>query len=426
MAVTSPERRKSLEALINSFLQERLQSKLDGLASDDPKVDEITRQHELSTWIAAKAKQAQSMSVATHIVKPMHPDAKGTELYVRPQDLPKTQYLGSCCVDSPALDLVGNAAYLDMYPFLVLDFEGATLFELLLAGDSELLSILSTDKTQAEAVMRSFTKMQDKPKVPSSHFRAKQIYWLTGEDPLVDSDYRMLAPLYASSLAHRINEIVVGHKYGDEAKQVRKDKVAGHYNPSESYDYRNLVVQKLGGSKPQNISKLNSSRKGVNYLFPSIPPSWMERDVRPLLGRASVFDRFGRRRDIQLVVDQLRDFLCGDPASSRKTADTRDDFVEELVDRLDTQVAKILTLEPGWTSNPLCFLPRAEMLWLDPLRAEVDEEFAIEYSAMHWKQEISRQFARWLNRQLQDKLPVGDAEYDHWRGFFEDYLRLVC
>ena len=34
---------------------------------------------------------------------------------------------------------------------------------------------------------------------------------------------------------------------------------------------------------------------------------------------------------------------------------------------------------------------------------------------MDWPAEIGKRFARWLNGQLEGKLPVGDAEAREWR-----------
>lgn len=75
-------------------------------------------------------------------------------------------------------------------------------------------------------------------------------------------------------------------------------------------------------------------------------------------------------------------------------------------------------MQPGWTRDDDRFvqLHRAEQLWLDPLRAELPEEddFAQEWLALEWPAEIGKRFGRWLNQQLQNRLPVGDVEARAW------------
>ena len=48
--------------------------------------------------------------------------------------------------------------------------------------------------------------------------------------------------------------------------------------------YASLAVQELGGTKPQNISQLNSERRGDNYLLASLPPVWKTVAVQPVHG----------------------------------------------------------------------------------------------------------------------------------------------
>lgn len=42
----------------------------------------------------------------------------------------------------------------------------------------------------------------------ASHTLVKQVYWLVGDDPADDLAYHLLAPLFASSLAHRVHQTV--------------------------------------------------------------------------------------------------------------------------------------------------------------------------------------------------------------------------
>mgnify|MGYP001198523291 CR=1 FL=1 len=54
----SPQDRRALfRAAIERFLQERMSSKLDKLAADDPKRSELLVQYESGTWLADAARR---------------------------------------------------------------------------------------------------------------------------------------------------------------------------------------------------------------------------------------------------------------------------------------------------------------------------------------------------------------------------------
>ena len=97
-------------------------------------------------------------------------------------------------------DVTGNAAALDVYAFLSLKFDGSTVFELIERHDPDLVPILSEDPVRAESLVRAFLSLKEHDASISSHALAKQVYWLVGDNPVNNSQYHLLAPLYASSL----------------------------------------------------------------------------------------------------------------------------------------------------------------------------------------------------------------------------------
>ena len=82
-------------AAISAFLQERLQAKLDKLKPDDPQRDEVIASFAHDVWLASAAKRVEQIQAVTHSLKPIHPDARGTNLYVEPRTLPPLAGLGS-------------------------------------------------------------------------------------------------------------------------------------------------------------------------------------------------------------------------------------------------------------------------------------------------------------------------------------------
>ena len=75
-------------AAVDAFLQERLQAKLDKLKPDDEtQRAELIAQYQRDIWLQNAAKRVQQIQAVTHSLKPIHPDARGTNLYVQPSAL---------------------------------------------------------------------------------------------------------------------------------------------------------------------------------------------------------------------------------------------------------------------------------------------------------------------------------------------------
>jgi len=413
----SPQRQREIRTLIERFIAERLATKLEGLGEDDPKRATLLAQYDPAVWLEDAARRAGQIQAVTHTLKAIHPDAKGTNLYCLPSALPQHQLVGSHCLgDDFAGDVVGNAAALDVYKLLKLEHDGQPLLSLLLASDGDALAALHKDAEQAQSLAAAFTGITRARDGLASHTHGKQLYWLAGDDPHNDAHFHLLAPLYASSLAHRVYLGIQADRFGEPAKEARQARRDKQFHPGIIREYPQLAVQKLGGTKPQNISQLNSERRGDNYLLASLPPSWQQRDVRlPIRTQdGSIFPAFGQRPAVAELVRTLRDFLLSGPPPNVHTRNSRDELLTELIDELLLYAAELWAFEPGWSAKPECNLNRAEQLWLDFRRATQDEVFASEWRRMAWVDEIRERFANWLNARLVSKLSVGDVENSYW------------
>ena len=410
-------------AEIERFLQERMQAKLDKLKPDDPQRDEVIASFVRDAWLEDAARRVQQIQAVTHSLKPIHPDARGTNLYVEPTQLPELAELGSHALGANfAGDVVGNAAALDVYKFLKLQVGGQSLLAALLVEDPTALQALHDDPAQAKALRDAFVSLTA-PRTggPSSHGRAKQLYWLVGEDATDDAQYELLAPLYGTSLAHTVYGEIQAHRFGEANKAARIARRDRKPHDGVFHDYPGLAAQKMGGTKPQNISQLNSERGGVNYLLSSQPPTWASGAVRLPVEAKSVFDRlFTARPEVRATVRALRKFLASEPEPNLATRQLREAYTDALLDELVAFAGALQQLvQPGWSMDEERFkdLDYVEKLWLDPLRAELraEAQFASDWLYMDWPAEIGKSFARWLNKQLKNQLPVGDVEARQWR-----------
>ena len=410
-------------AAISAFLQERLQAKLDKLKPDDPQRDEVIASFAHDVWLACAAKRVEQIQAVTHSLKPIHADARGTNLYVEPRTLPPLAELGSHALGERFVgDVVGNAAALDVYKLLKLEVNGRSLLTALLAHDADALDALHTDPAQAQALRDAFVSLtQPRAEGPSSHTLAKQLYWLTGTDACDDAHYTLLAPLYATSLAHAVHAQVQEDRFGEANKAARQARRERKVHDGVFHDYPGLAVQNMGGTKPQNISQLNSERRGMNYLLSSLPPKWKVNAQRFPTHADSVFTRyFDSRPLVRQTVKTLRRYLESNPNPVKDTRDHRKELVDMLVDEMVNMAAELQhALPPGWTLDDPRFsaLNEDEQTWLDALRAELPEEddFANRWLAMEWPDAIGTRFGNWLNARLEGKLSFSDIEFRAWK-----------
>jgi CRISPR-associated protein Csy1 len=416
MTTISNSRQTEIRSLLSTFLEERLQSKLEKLGPDDPKRDELRQQFIPANWLEDAARRAGQIQAVTHSLKPVHPDAKGTNLYSPPSGLSAIELVGTHCLgDNFAGDVVGNAAALDVYKFLKLSLSGRSFLELACAGDVDLSAVLSDDPAKANDWIQAFASLTDPRGQLTSHTLAKQLYWLTGDDPHDDASYHLLSPLYASSLAHRVFEALQDDRFGETAKAAREARKANAFNDRPVREYPQLAIQQLGGTKPQNISQLNSERRGNNSLLASLPPVWRSVDLKPLLNTESMFPSFGRHKDVRDSLKALLDFLMADPKRNLEIRNTRAAMVDDLIDAFLQFTAELQTLEPGWSQTPQCRLSDTECRWLDP-EGVAQTDVKLERAApTDVAERISAAFANWLNARLRDPLPMGDPEFLAWR-----------
>jgi CRISPR-associated protein Csy1 len=129
------DRRSAFRTAIERFLQARRDTKLDKLAPDDPKRDELIAQFTPEAWIDDAARRVGQIQAVTHSLKATHPDARGTSLYQQPDQLPGRAEVGSHVLGQDfAGDVVGNAAALDVYKFLRVTVENRSLLDWMLAA----------------------------------------------------------------------------------------------------------------------------------------------------------------------------------------------------------------------------------------------------------------------------------------------------
>ena len=419
-----PTRRsRAFRTAISGFIEARKDAKLNGKGDSA-----IAAKYEYAVWLGEAARRVSQIQAVTHVLKATHPDARGTSLHVEPGRLPAHASIGSHSLgENFADDVVGNAAALDVFKFLKIEVEDRPLLDWMQAGDTDLQAALADDPETARTWMEAFSSLVREEQQLASHPLAKQVYWLIGDEPSENSQFHLLQPLFASSLTHMVHAEIQDARFGEANKLARQAKREQQAHEGPYRDYPGLVVRKLGGTKPQNISQLNSERGGINYLLDSSPPDWRQDRSMRLYGTESAFYAFRWFGKVDQLLESLQHLLKANPAPTLETRKRREALDQALGQQLAQFGAAVRGSQPpGWTRDTKCRLPLSEQLWLDserielPIRADGHEEGDMLFNqAFHqgdWTDEVAQRFGAWLNERFRKAgiSTVGDSELQHW------------
>ncbi|WBA13605.1 type I-F CRISPR-associated protein Csy1 [Salinivibrio proteolyticus] len=386
------------------------------------KATPIEAKFEPIQWVTDAATRAKQISLATHCPKFVHSDARASSMLVTENDKSESRYLTSYSLTEKAIDAVGNAAALDVARFLKITVEGESLISQLQAGHISVLKPLTDDANLLETWRAGFSLALG-DQVLSAHNLIKQTYF-----PVNEGEYHLLCPLYSSSLAHTLYTKVRATRYGEKVKAIREAKNKQHYHPERLEAFPRTVKQTFGGSKPQNVSQLNSERHGEGFLLNAAPPSYQQQPEDPSK-QTSIFNRRLAYQTSHLIHD-FRSFLASLTERDRNFATRyrRDhDFILPLTDLVFDYAARVQQQVPaGWsqgTDVQSCQLKREHALWLDVYNP--DDQFQRERDAQAWLDTVASDFAAWLLRQLEDKQHylLGDTEFNYIRKVFLTQLK---
>jgi CRISPR-associated protein Csy1 len=356
-----------------------------------------------SEWLDSAAKRASQISMATHVLKYTHSEAKGTNI-LSDTSLESDEllaYISTTALDHIQKDVVGNAGALDIAGFLLLEEDGVTLLDRIATNNSAFLKPFAKDEIQLSTWMKGFQSVLV-DKHLSSHHLAKQVYFPVGDQ------YHLLSPLFSSSLYHAIHEKIEKDLFSKHAKAVRQFKKKQEFSEDIVIDYPDLGIQKHGGAHPKNISKLNSEHRGVVYLLRSLPPLWKHIKKPPL--KKDLFWKHLAYEN-RMLINDFRGYLESLP-EDKNNEETRSTIKEYIYQILDSFVHSATQIQeefnPGWSQESE--LTIYERLWLDPYQD--DRDFQFQYRQKLWMEEVAARFARWLVDKLKsDKLEFWDLHH---------------
>ncbi|ENT6820238.1 type I-F CRISPR-associated protein Csy1 [Enterobacter roggenkampii] len=412
---------EALSAFIAEYIAGRRQTKLEAFDKEAAKRSaedsatlaaerrELELRYEPKAWLTDAAKRAGQINLVTHAAKFTHGDSKSSSIYS--EAVAQEGYLSTAALSGLEPDAVGNAAALDVAKLLQTRVDGGdSLLASLKRGDRAALAAFTDDANQLDEWIAGFSCALT-PGEPASHKLAKQGYFPVGEN------YHLLSPLFATSLVHAMHQKMIAFRFGDDIKAIWKARREKTWHPTPLTLFPDSAEIHFGGTKPQNISYLNSVRGGRSWLLSCQPPQWKKADKPPTTLR-SIFTlggQFDRRANstVQLLVSLLA--RTGDYTNVR-IREARDEYIDALIDLLFV-VASELQRDTwqNWTLS--CErLVTHQQLWLDPWRTKTDEAFRLERDKDDWQVSVATDFALWLNARLSKALKyLGYVEQREWQ-----------
>lgn len=431
----------TLTQAVADYIQQRKEAKLEPVQkaldkvlkkSDDPiEIAEAKAEYQDKTnaiettfipknWLTDAAKRAKQISVATHAAKFTHSDAKASSVLVSEQCNDDQPYVVTAKLASKAIDVVGNAAALDVARMLKLSANGETLIEQLQQDHVQALAPFA-DNSELLEEWKDGLKLALGDKKLSGHTLNKQIYFPIETN---DQEYHLLCPLFSSALAHELNHAITSTRYG-ESKDIREARKAGKYTAQLDESFPRTAVQSFGGSKPQNISQLNSERHGQVFLLNNAPPTFRHQN-KPPVKQQTIFNRQLTYKTSNLL-QEFKRFLENLRENERnlKVRHKRDNnYIQPIISLvLDYGLGiQLMKDYAGWSESPECRLKHAHALWLDVYNPS--ETFQIERAKLDWLDIVANDFSHWLTKQLRnDKYTLSDIEHNYFKKLFINKLK---
>lgn len=359
------------------------------------------------SWLDSASKRASQIAVATHVLKFTNGDARGTNIYVKTApggDLRSRRYVTTDTLFHAREDIVGNAAAMDIAGLLEIEVNGISFLDLIAKDDPAPLAPFAETEERLSIWMQGFKSILFDREL-RSHTLAKQIYF-----PLENGGYHLLAPLYPSSVAQAVYDCIQESRFGEKAKKAREDRKNEKYSSEPVIYFFDLAIQTFGGTKPQNISRLNSLRGGKSYLLKSAPPPLFRiTNGKPPMKKNSFWKSFEREvfSDLKKFKHFLKSVYKRD--SNKEIRDRRQSYVKQLIENLLHFASKIQVNDPGW--SVASEIPLHEKIWLDPLY----EGFEDIRETESWRESISHHFARWVIGKIKmDDGSFSDNDHDYF------------
>ncbi len=378
-----------IDPAIKDFLTDRkeqwLKSRVKGNTPEGKKVElhqEANENFSLANWLPDAARRAGQLSMVTHPAKFSHPNAKATAL-IAEAAARKDGLLRSGNV-KVELDVLGNAAALDVHKFLSLVLQDdLTVLQHLEQKTETIKQQFTLPTASYDEILSGLLAIKQGNEKPKTHGGIKQVYF-----PVSDNNYHLLSILTPSGILYELKQRINQMRFSDEAKasrEARRENKAGQ-DYSEVFD---LTLIGFGGAKPLNISVLNYQNGGVAFLLNAAPPVLSGRRLNP--PRKDFFDfsytRPESHRELFEGFHKTLSLAINNKGIRNRIKSLAKAIFFELIDRS----WQLRYLEPGWSdSDRYRTLAKYQKLWLDSQYHQAEEKDE------QWLDQLEEAMVRWF------------------------------
>ena len=388
---------------------------LDIVTQYQDKLQKLNENHIIEKWLDDNCKNANKISIATHIAKLTHSSNKGTCFYDDINYL-DNKYLTTSQIKNIIVDAsYENALYAPIASLLLVKNDEKYLYKMIIDGDFSAFSKLSKDNNQLNNWIENLKQAFNKD-LKSSDSLSKQFYF-----PVKGKNYHLLSLLMSSSLMQALFEKV--NKKSDYTLEIKEK-----YSTNELISYPCKAILSLTKSSHQNSSMLNGRRNGRLFLFSSQPPAWQSK-LKPPISKKSMFDNYHYSTNTLDNIKYLVEFLTHNEdidlsIRSPKKQEWLEKWTASIIDDFLFFVGNIHNLTPDWSTKKGVKLKIEHQYLLDPYRE--DKEFQANRKDSDWQTVVVSDFSTWLNNQLKnkDKKFTSQKEYSRtWKKVMKKELR---
>ena len=371
--------------------------------------DYINEQKKLNgsdLFISDAAEKAKYITCVTHPCQFSHPKAN------KPCTITPIVFYGAQSDDGymrsgnvkseQRIDMYGSAGFAAVMKFLALNMSnGKTVLENISDNTPEANELLSSSGRPADELREQFLevfkgdKQSENTQVTSS--KIKQVFFPKDKDG--EGQYHLLSLLTPSPLVYEMKKRL--STMMEDARNKKELIKKGELTDSflEIFD---LTTLKYGGTKPQNISQLNTENGGITWLLPSIPPILEYHRTR--LPKRDFFAECLNKHDFIWVLDGLFKLITlpkSTPITLEKQRKYRDRLFTEIV---LTITEKVFAVREAFKEMPDT-LQSSQQVWLS-------KDETVRLNTNDWKNDIVDDMAHWIIANLKKDHPVelGDAE----------------
>ena len=396
-----------LDPNIQNFLNERkemwLKKKIKAKTSEEEKAvfgQEAGELFSLFTWLPNAAKRAKQLSLVSHPSKFTHPSAKTSSIIATADNKPDG-YLRTGNVEVE-LDVFGNAAAMDVYKFLSIVLnDGQTVLQHLAQQTDIISQQFQLPDMPYEALANDLLAIKQKGETTAqTSGKVKQVYFPTD---LKAGEYHLLSVLTPSGIMYKLKERLMIMRFSEPTKLAREAKKKEQAHEQGFSDIYNLSAIGFGGTKPQNISVLNSKNGGVANLLLSMPPVLDKKHFSPpksdfILSISPYFfsDEF-----------QSLDKQLSNDTNNYHRRHRINDLIQQIIYQLIDKSWRVRQLDAGWSLLERSeSLPHYQKVWLDQHFKEERE------NDDKWLDKVKKEIARWFINTYQKVVNNDETQWD--------------